>query len=155
MDYEERIRKLGIEIPEAPKPVAEYLPAKRIERLVFCSGQGPVIEGKIIHKGKLGAEKTIEEGYEAAKICVLNCLSAAKELIGTLNQVDEIIKVTGFVNSSPDFFDQPKVINGASDVLVKIFGDKGRHARCAIGTSILPGNISVEVELILSLRETS
>jgi enamine deaminase RidA (YjgF/YER057c/UK114 family) len=153
MDYEEKIKQLGIVIPKAPKPVAQYLPAKKVGRLIFCSGQGPVIDGKVTHSGKLGTEKTIEEGYDAAKICVLNCLAAARELIGTLNQVDEIVKMTGFVNSSADFYDQPKVINGASDLLVNIFGEKGRHARCAIGTSVLPSNISVEVELILSVKE--
>lgn len=152
-NYEERMKALGIELPKVPKPVAEYIPAKRIGNLVFCSGQGPIREGRIVHKGKLGVEKTVEEGYDAAKICVLNCLAAVGSLVGSLNKVDEIIKVTGFVNSAPNFFEQPEVINGASELLVKIFGDKGRHTRCAIGTSHLPRDISVEIEMILTVED--
>jgi len=151
--YEEKLKKMGIIIPEVPKPVAAYVPAKKVGNLVFCSGQGPSVEGKLIHTGKVGKEKTVEEGYQAAKICALNCLAAVKELIGSLDKIEEIVQLRGFVNSAPDFGKQPEVINGASELLEKIFGEKGRHARCALGTSSLPKDITVELEMIVRVKE--
>jgi len=151
--YEKRIKELGITLPEVPKPVAAYIPAKKVGDLVFCSGQGPIKEGKFVYVGKVGSEITIEEGYKAARICALNCLAAIKSLVGSLDVIDEIVQVRGFVNSAPDFEKQPEVINGASELLEQIFGEKGKHARCALGTSNLPGNITVEVEMIVKIRE--
>jgi enamine deaminase RidA (YjgF/YER057c/UK114 family) len=151
--YEEKLREMGITLHRAPKPVAAYVPAKKVGNLVFCSGQGPSVEGKPVHTGKVGAEKTVEEGYEAARICALNCLAAVKDVVGTLDKIEEIVQVRGFVNCTPDFGEQPKVLNGASELLGSIFGEKGKHARCALGTSSLPRNITVEVEMIVRVRE--
>lgn len=151
--YEERLKEIGVTLPRTPKPVGAYIPAKKVGNLVFCSGQGPSVEGKLIHTGKVGAQKTLEEGYEAAKICALNCLAAVKGLVGSVNKIEEIIQVRGFVNSAPDFGKQPEVINGASELLEKIFGEKGKHARCALGTSSLPRDITVELEMIVKVRE--
>ena len=151
--YEQRLKEIGITLPEVPKPAAAYIPAKKVGNLVFCSGQGPSVEGKLIHTGKVGAEKTVEEGYEAAKICALNCLAAVKDLVGSLDEIEEIVQVRGFVNSAPDFGKQPEVINGASELLEKIFGEKGKHARCALGTSNLPRNITVELEMVVKVKK--
>jgi enamine deaminase RidA (YjgF/YER057c/UK114 family) len=151
--YEEKLKEMGISLQPTPKPVAAYIPAKKVGKLVFCSGQGPFVEGKFIHTGKVGAEKTVEEGYEAAKISALNCLAAVKDLVGTLDKIEEVVQVRGFVNCTPDFGNQPEVINGASEILESIFGEKGKHVRCALGTSSLPRDITVEVEMVVSVRE--
>lgn len=154
MSYcEDKLQKLGIELPEVPRPVAAYIPAKRVNNLVFCSGQGPVKNGKFIYVGKVGSERTIEEGYQAARMCVLNCLAAVKSLVGSLDKVEEVVQVRGFVNSATDFERQPEVINGASELLETIFDEKGKHARCALGTSNLPKNITVELEMIVKVKE--
>jgi len=152
-DYEERLETMGIRLPEVPKPVAAYIPAKKVGNLVFCSGQEPSVEGKVIHTGKVGKEKTVEEGYEAARICALNCLAAVRNLVGSLDRIEEIVQVRGFVNSAPDFGKQPEVINGASELLEKIFGKKGKHARCTLGTSSLPRDITVELEMVVKAKE--
>jgi len=146
---EAKLRDLGLALPEVPKPVAEYVPAKRVGDLVYVSGQGPIRDGKPVYVGRVGAEVSSEDAYKAAQICALNCLAAVKSLVGSLDAVEEIVQVRGFVNSAPDFHDQPKVINGASELLVKLFGERGRHARAALGTSNLPGNIPVEVEMVV------
>ena len=151
-NYEEKIKDLGLEIPETPEPVGSYIPARRAGDLIFCSGQGPLKEGEFIHLGKVGSDLTVEEGYEAAKVCVINCLAAVKSEIGSLNEVDKVVKVRGFVSSAPGFGKQPDVVNGASDLLQEIFGENGRHARAALGTSDLPGDIPVEVEMVVSVR---
>ena len=148
---EQRLEELGFKLPVVPKPVAEYVPAKHVGDLVYVSGQGPIRDGKPVYIGQVGAEVTREEGYRAAQICVLNCLAAVKAIAGSLDAVKEIVHVRGFVNSTPDFHDQPKVVNGASELLVKALGDRGRHARAALGTSNLPGNIPVEIEMIIRL----
>lgn len=152
MKIERKIKELGLIIPEAPKPIAEYIPAKKISNLVFTSGQGPVKDGKFVYVGKIGAEVSLKEGYESAKICAINCLAAIKSLIGSLDNIDEIVKIKGYVNSTSDFYQQPEVVNGASELIVKIFGEKGKHARSALGTSVLPGNIPVELEMIVSIK---
>ena len=151
-EVEERLAKLGFTLPTVPKPVAEYLPAKQVGDLVYVSGQGPTRDGKAVYVGRVGKEVSLDEAYKAAEICALNCLAAIKSLVGSLEEVKEIVQVRGFVNSAPDFHDQPMVINGASTLLVKVFGDTGHHARAALETSNLPGNIPVEVELIASAR---
>ncbi len=152
MKIEHKIKELGLILPEAPKPVAEYIPAKKIGNLVFTSGQGPIKDGKFIYVGKIGGGVSLKEGYESAKICAINCLAAIKSVIGSLDKIDEIIKVKGYVNSTSDFYRQPEVVNGASELIVKIFGEKGKHARSALGTSVLPGNIPVELEMIVKVK---
>lgn len=137
---------------EAVKPVAQYIPAKLVGNLAFCSGQGPVKGGKMVYLGRVGSELSIEEGYKAAQICALNCLAAIKTAIGSLDRIDEIISLRGFVNCDLDFFRQPEVINGASELMVQVFGEKGKHARCALGTSVLPGNIPVELEMAVGVK---
>ncbi|MBE0478698.1 RidA family protein [Candidatus Aerophobetes bacterium] len=153
LGYEEKLKELGITLPEVPSPAAAYIPAKKVGNLVFCSGQGPSVEGKLVYVGKVGAEKTLKEGYEAAKICALNCLAAVKNLVGGLDKIEEIVQVRGFVNCTADFEKQPEVINGASELLEKIFGDKGKHARCALGTSSLPRNITCELEMVVKVKD--
>ena len=149
MSAEARLKKLGLELPEVPKPVAEYVPAKRVGDLVYVSGQGPIRDGKAVYVGRVGAEVSLEDAYKAAQLCALNCLAAVKSVVGSLDAVEEIVQVRGFVNSAPNFYDQSRVVNGASDLLVKLFGDRGRHARAALGASNLPGNIAVEIEMVV------
>jgi len=149
---EQRLEELGFKLPVVPKPVAEYVPAKHVGDLVYVSGQGPIRDGKPVYVGQVGAEVTREEGYEAAQICTLNGLAAVKALVGSLEHVEEVVQVRGFVNSALHFHEQPKVVNGASELLVQVFGERGRHARAALGTSNLPGNIPVEIEMIIRTR---
>lgn len=151
---EKRLKELGFELPEVPEPVAEYVPAKRVGDLMYVSGQGPIRNGKSVYVGQVGKEVSVEEGYKAAQICALNCLAAVKLVAGSLGAVEEVVQVRGFVNSIPDFHDQPRVINGASELLVKVFGESGRHARAALGTSNLPGNIPAEIEMIVRARSS-
>jgi enamine deaminase RidA (YjgF/YER057c/UK114 family) len=145
---EERIRELGLELPEPVAPLASYVPTRRTGSLVYTSGQVPFVKGELHVLGKVGAEVTLEQGAEQAAICALNCVAALKGELGELSRVARIVKVLGFVASAPDFYGQPKVVNGASDLLAKIFGDAGVHARSAVGVSALPSNVPVEVELI-------
>ena len=148
---EARLKALGIELPPAPKPLASYVPSVRTGNLVYLAGQGPVAGGKPTVTGKVGAELTEEEGYKAARATILNSLAALRAEIGSLDRVTRIVKVVGWVNSAPGFTRQPWVINGASDLLVEIFGDAGRHARSAVGASDLPLNIPVEIEMIVEV----
>jgi len=148
-DVEERLKKLGFELPVVAKPVAEYVPAKRVGNFVYVSGQGPIRDGKAVYVGRVGKEVSLDEAYKAAEICALNCLAAIKLVVGSLEEVEQIVQVRGFVNSAQDFHDQPKVMNGASELLVRAFGDRGRHVRAALGTSNLPGNIPVEIEMVV------
>jgi len=150
-NIEAKLQQMGITLPPVPKPVAAYIPARKVGNLVFVSGQGPAVEGEFVHVGKVGVNKTVQEGYEAAKICALNCLAAVKNLVGSLDKVEEIIQVRGFVNCATDFGEQPEVINGASELLQEIFGDQGKHARAALGTSSLPRDITVEVEMVVKV----
>ncbi|WP_227767161.1 RidA family protein [Zhaonella formicivorans] len=152
MSYEAKVKELGLEIPEAPKPVAAYVPGVLIDGYVYTSGQIPFVNGELKYKGKVGAEVSEEQGYEAAKICAINCLSVVKSLVGSLDKVEKIVKVTGFVNSAAGFSGQPKVINGASELLGKIFGEAGQHARSAVGVSELPIDAAVEVEMIVKVK---
>ena len=146
---EARLREMGVELPDVPRPMAEYVPAKCVGDLVYVSGQGPIRNGKALYVGQVGAELSLEDAYQAAQICCLNCLAAVKAVVGSLDMIEEIVHVRGFVNSSPDFYEQPKVVDGASELLVKLFGNQGRHARAALGTSNLPGNIPIELEMIV------
>ena len=151
-DPEEMIKELGLTLPDAPKPIGSYVPAIVTSNMLFTSGNLPLKNGELVYKGKMGEEKnTIEIGQEASKLAVLNSLSAAKQALGNLSKIKGVIKVTGFVNSGSGFTDQPKVINGASDLLVKIFGEAGKHARSAVGVAELPLNALVEIEFIYKI----
>jgi len=152
-DYRENIDRLNIEIPEPPEPAGAYIPARKVGNLVFCSGQGPMKEGEFTYIGKVGSDLTVEEGYEAARICALNCLAEIRSEVGSLGKIDKIVKLRGFVSSADEFGKQPEVINGASELLQEIFGESGKHARSALGTSELPRNIPVELEMVASIQE--
>ncbi|MEM9141514.1 MAG: RidA family protein [Bacteroidota bacterium] len=150
---EARLKELGISLSSPSAPVANYVNAVRTGNLVFLAGKGPLkLDGQNI-TGKLGTDLTIEQGYEAARITGINQLSVLKAELGNLNTVKRIVKVLGMVNSSPDFTDQPKVVNGYSDLMVQVFGEKGKHARAAVGMGALPGNIAIEVEMIVEVYE--
>jgi len=151
MSVEKKLKEMGILLPEAPKPVANYVPAVKAGNLLFVSGHGPYNDGKTVLSGKLGKELNIEEGYKTARNVALNCLASVKGTLGDLDKVKRVVKLLGMVNCTEDFKDQPKVINGASDLLVEIFGDKGKHARSAVGMQSLPNNIPVEIEMILEV----
>ena len=151
MEIEKRLKELGISLPAPPKPVANYVPAVRAGNLLFVSGHGPYNDGKTMVSGKLGKELTIEEGYKTARNVALNCLASVKATLGDLNKVKRVVKLLGMVNCTEDFKDQPKVINGASDLLVEVFGDAGRHARSAVGMQSLPNGIPVEIEMVLEV----
>ena len=151
MDIEKKLKELGISLPAPPKPLANYVPAVRAGNLLFVSGHGPYNDGKTIISGKLGKELTIEEGYKTARNVALNCLASVKATLGDLNKVKRVVKLLGMVNCTEDFKDQPKVINGASDLLVEVFGDAGRHARSAVGMQSLPNGIPVEIEMVLEV----
>ncbi|WP_405488106.1 RidA family protein [Nocardia sp. NBC_00511] len=151
MAWAENLKKLGLELPPAPAPVAVYVPAVRSGNHVYTSGQLPFVNGQLTVTGKVGAEVSIEQAAEAARLCALNALAAVHDLVG-LDNVVRIVKVVGFVASAPGFGDQPLVINGASEFLGEVFGDAGVHARSAVGTSELPKNTPVEVELIAEVR---
>ena len=148
---EQELEALGIELFTPPKPIANYVKAVRTGNLVFLAGHGPGKADGTNIKGRLGDDLTIEQGYEAARLAAIAMLSYLKAEIGDLGKVTRIVKVTGMVNSTPDFYDQPKVINGCSDLLVEIFGEKGKHARAAVGMASLPSNIAVEIEMIVEV----
>jgi enamine deaminase RidA (YjgF/YER057c/UK114 family) len=151
MKYEEKLKALGLELPEAPKPVATYVPAVLTGNLLFLSGVLPMQNGQLAFTGKLGRELAVHEGMEAAKVAVLNALAIAKQELGTLDRITRVVKVVGHVASADGFTDQPQVLNGASDLLVAIFGDAGRHARVATGAAELPRRAAVEIEVILAV----
>ena len=152
MSIIETLKKLNIEIPNAPDPVGAYVAFKKIGNLLFISGQLPISkDGKII-KGKIGADLNLEDGQRASKLCVINILAQAnKALNGNLNKVKNCIKITGFVNSTNDFIDQPKVINPASETLSAVLGEKGKHARAAVSTNSLPLGAAVEIDAIFEI----
>ena len=151
MTIEERILQLGVSLPEAPKPVATYVPACLAGDLLFVSGVLPVQNGTLALTGKLGQELRVEQGYEAAQIAVLNALAIVRQELGTLDRVKQVVRMTGHVASASGFSEQPAVINGASDFLVKVFGEKGRHARLALGAAELPLHAPIELELIFQV----
>lgn len=148
---EERLKELGLVLPQIPAPVAAYVPGVCSDGIIYTSGQLPSIRGEV-RKGRLGADMSVEMGYEAARICALNCLAVVKSLAGSLDRVDRVLKVTGFVNSTPEFDGQPKVVNGASELLQQVFGDRGVHSRSAVGVSGLPLGACCEIELIVKLK---
>ncbi|MBI3812132.1 MAG: RidA family protein [Nitrospirae bacterium] len=152
MTIESKLKELGIALPTAPKPVANYVPAVRAGELLFTSGVLPMKEGKPAFEGKLGKELTVELGQEAARLAVLNALSIVKQELGSLDKVARIVRLTGHVASAPGFTQQPAVLNGASDLLVAIFGEAGRHTRAALGAAELPLGSPIELELIVQIR---
>lgn len=148
---EERLRAAGLELPPAPRALANYVPAVRTGNLVFLAGQGPMVNGQPTITGKVGGAVSEAAGYQAARATVLNALAALRAEIGSLDRVRRIVKLTGWVNSAPGFTRQPWVINGASDLLVEIFGEAGRHARTAVSANELPLDIPVEIELVVEV----
>jgi enamine deaminase RidA (YjgF/YER057c/UK114 family) len=152
MKAEARLKELGLKLPTAATPVANYVSAVRTGNLVFLSGHGPLRDDGTMITGKLGAELGTEEGYEGARQVALVLLSSLRAEIGDLNKVKRVVKLLGMVNCTPEFIEHPKVINGASDLLVEVFGDKGKHARSAVGMNALPMNICVEIEMIVEVE---
>ena len=152
-DPEARLAELGITLPEPPSPVANYVNGVRTGNLIFLAGKGPKrADGSELH-GKLGADVSIEEGYEGARLTAINQLAVLKAMLGDLDRVVRVVKVLGMVNSDPSFVEQPAVINGFSDLIVQVFGERGRHARAAVGMSSLPRGQAVEIEMIVEVRE--
>ena len=151
--FEENIKNLGLNIPDLPEALANYVPYKINGKTMYISGQAPVQNGEVIYQGKVGSDLTIEEGIKAAKLCCINIIAAVKTgLNGDWGKLDSFIKLTGYVNCNDNFIDQPKVINGASDMLVEIFEDQGRHTRVAVGSNALPLGIAVEIDAIVQLK---
>jgi enamine deaminase RidA (YjgF/YER057c/UK114 family) len=148
-----RLAELGITLPAVAKPVAAYVPAMTSGNLLFTAGQLPFVDGTLLATGKVGAEVGAAKAAELARVCALNALAAAHSVLGSLDRVTRIVKVNGFVASAPDFIGQPQVLNGASEILADIFGDKGQHARAAVGVAVLPLDSPVEVDLILEFRD--
>jgi enamine deaminase RidA (YjgF/YER057c/UK114 family) len=148
VSVEDRLAELGLELPEVVAPLASYLPAVLNGSYVYTSGQLPITKGELAETGKVGAEVTPERAAELAEICALNAIAAIKSVVGDLSRVKRIVKVVGFVASSPDFYGQPAVVNGASELLGAVFGDAGKHARSAVGVAVLPRNAPVEIEVI-------
>ncbi len=150
---DKRLAELGINLPEAAKPLANYVPWVRTGNLVFISGQGPIEGGKVLYPGTLGKDVSLEDGAKSARLCAINVLAQIKDAVGgDLDKVKRVVKLVGFVNATADFKDHPKVINGASDLMVEVFGDKGRHARSAVASPSLPMGISTEVEAIVEVE---
>lgn len=154
MHAERKLEALGLSLPPIPQPAANYVPLVRTGNLLFVSGHGPgvVTDGKLSFiQGKLGKDLSVEQGYDAARQVMLNVLQSVKQELGDLDKVKRVVKLLGFVNCTPDFPDQPKVVNGASDLLVELFGERGRHARSAVGMQQLPFGIAVEIEMVVEV----
>jgi enamine deaminase RidA (YjgF/YER057c/UK114 family) len=150
---EERLVALGLTLPSVVTPLAAYVPAVRSGNTVYTAGQLPLVDGQLVSTGKVGAEVGAAEAAILARTCALNALAAAASLAGGVSRIRRIVKLTGFVASAPDFTGQPQVVNGASELLLEIFGDAGRHARSAVGVAVLPLNAPVEVELVVEVRD--
>lgn len=150
---EGRLARLGIVIPSAPPPIANFLTHVREGNLLFLSGQGPREAGGFLHTGKVGAGVTVNEAYGHARLTGINLLAVIREILGDLGRVKRVVKLLGMVNAAPDFGDHPAVINGCSDLFIEVFGERGHHARSAVGVGSLPGNITVEIEAIVAVRE--
>jgi len=152
MGAEARLKELGITLPEPTTPIANYIPAVRAGNLLFLAGHGPLRGGKATMRGKLGTDLSVEEGYKVAREVGLSLLASARAALGSLDKVKRVVKVLGMVASAEGFTDQPKVINGSSDLMVDVFGENGRHARSAVGMAELPLGIPVEIEMILEVE---
>lgn len=149
---EEKLAQKGITLPEVSKPIANYVNAVRVGKLLFLSGKGPQAANGEYTKGKLGSDLNVQQGYAAAELTGINLLAVLKAELGNLSKVKRIVKVNGYVNSDSNFYEQPAVMNGFSDLMVYVFGDKGKHARAALGTNTLPMNIAVEIEMIVEVK---
>jgi enamine deaminase RidA (YjgF/YER057c/UK114 family) len=152
MNVYDRLKELGIALPTAPKPAGLYIPCQLRGNVLYTSGQDCKVNGKLAYEGKLGKDLSIEEGYKAARLTMFNCLAVIEQEIGDLNRVKKIIKLLGFINSTDNFFEQPSVINGASRVLIDVFGEAGKHARMALSANSLPFNIPLEIEMIVEIE---
>ena len=151
MSPEDKLKNLGIELPEAPSPLGSYIPIVRTGNLLFLSGVLPLRNGKLMRTGRVGESVSLDEARDDARTAAINALSVLKANIGSLNKVKRCVKITGYVASAPDFTEQPKVLNAASDLMFEIFGEAGRHARAAIGVNVLPLNSPVEIEFIFEV----
>ncbi len=151
MSVQDTLQSMGLTLPQPARPVASYVPAVRVGNLIYTSGQIPTRDGRLTRRGKVGIELTQDDAYDAAQTCALNALAAVQDLTGSLDAISQVVKVTGYVNSAEGFSDQSTVVNGASDLLVKLFGEKGKHARAAIGVAGLPLDAAVEVDLIVEV----
>jgi enamine deaminase RidA (YjgF/YER057c/UK114 family) len=151
MTPEDRLRALELELPAPPVPVAAYLPAVRTGDLLYLSGTTCYVDGRPLYRGKVGRDLTIDQGYAAARQTALNLLAVLRHEVGELRHVVQIVKLNGYVNSASGFVDQPAVINGASDLLAAVFGERGRHARTSVGVAELPGDIPVEIEMVVQV----
>ncbi len=149
---EEKLKSLNITLPSPPKPAGAYIPVVKSENTVYVSGQIPIEEGKVVFKGKVPSVQSLEQAQKAAKLCAINALAQLKSELGSLDKVSRILRVSGFVNSEPDFIEQPKVINAASDLLFEIFGEKGQHSRIAVGVASLPLGATVEIDMIVEIN---
>jgi enamine deaminase RidA (YjgF/YER057c/UK114 family) len=152
MSFEQRLQELGLTLPATPRPVANYVPAVATGKLIFSSGQTPTVDGKLTIQGKLGDTVTIEQGQQAARVALLNCLAGVRSVTGSLDEIVRIVKLNGYVASAEGFGSQPQVVNGASLLLEEIFGEAGKHARASLGMAELPGGAPVELELIVEVR---
>lgn len=153
MTPEQRLKELGLELPAAPAPIANFLPWRRVGQLLYLSGQGPRDAAGNISMGRLGRDCTVDRGYEDARRVGLQILATIRQAIGSLDHVESIVKLLGMVNAEPDFAEHPQVINGCSDLIVDVLGERGRHARSAVGMGSLPSGMTVEVEAIIQVAE--
>jgi len=148
---EKRLKEMGLVLPPPARPGGAYVPSKRLGNLLYLSGQGPIRDGKPLATGQVGSDVSLSDAIEAARQAAINSLAVIRSAAGSLDRVCQIVQVRGFVNSAPGFYLQPMVMNGASELLVDVFGERGQHVRCALGTSSLPHNIPVEIEMIVEL----
>ena len=153
MKIEKKLAEMGFSLPDTPKPAGAYVPFRRTGNLVYISGQGCMEEGKLKYEGKVGSDLTEEEGYKASRIAVINLLAILKSAVGDLDKVVKIVNLHGFVNSAPGFVRQPMIINGASELLLELYGEKGQHSRCALSANELPFNTPVEIEMIVEVED--
>ena len=153
MSVEERLRELGYTLPEPPSAMGVYVTALEVDGMVYTSGSSCFEGGGLKYEGKLGADLTVEEGYDACKVTMLNLLSILKQHIGDLDRIEQVVKVTGYVASAPGFGMQPAVLNGASELLGELLGERGKHARSVVGVNELPMNVPVEIEMIVKLKD--
>ena len=154
MTPEEKIKILGLELPAAPKPLGAYVPFVRTGKLVYLSGMLPLKDGSLLKTGRVGESVSLEDAVLCAGTAAVNALAVLKSAVGSLDMIKQCVKITGFIASAPDFTDQPKVLNGASELMVEVFGEAGRHARVAVGVNILPMNSPVEVDFIFEVSES-
>jgi enamine deaminase RidA (YjgF/YER057c/UK114 family) len=151
MSLESRLKELGLTLPVVSTPTNNYVSVKQAGTLLFVAGHGPKKDGSYPHLGKVGSEVTLEQARESARLCIINCLASIQHYLGDLDKIKSIVKVVGYVSSTPTFTNQPKVINAASDLLIEIFGEAGRHARSAVGMAVLPSDIPVEIEMVVEV----